>query len=50
MQFSQYNTCVYFPENNVQLKTVQRLETKTSVLIFFVFIIMHDINPSPRMK
>jgi len=43
MQSSQYVSV--FPENNVKLKNVQRLETKTSV-----FIITHDINPSPRMK
>lgn len=45
-----HNACSYFPENNLQLKTVQRLETKTSVFVFVVFGITHDINPSPRMK
>lgn len=35
MQSSQYVSV--FPENNVQLKTVQRLETKTSVL-FLLFL------------
>jgi len=37
MQSSQYVQKIIRPENNVQLKTVQRLETKTSVL-FLLFL------------